>query len=90
MTVEGLLIEWQEHCRRYEIDLNQHPTPDFWHDLIVDLEYERASLIDDLTDKQIADNVRACLWLRDIGTRWDGLDPQLTRQLTKRRMPERR
>lgn len=73
MNAESLLIEWIERCGRYGVEVGDYPTPDYWHDIREQLEYARASISENTPDKEIADNVRACLWLTDIGARWEAL-----------------
>lgn len=71
MSELELLEAWETGCARYEIDVSMFPNPSYWHDLRDELEYARASITENTPDKDIADNVRCCLWLTEIGHLWE-------------------
>lgn len=66
-----LMSEWRTGCARHGLNLDINPTPAAWHDLAEEFRYELGSFIAQMSDKEIADNVRATHWLVDIGHRWE-------------------
>lgn len=71
MTEAHLMAEWRTGCAKHGLNIETNPTPAAWHDLAEEFRYELGSFVEQMSDKEIADNVRATLWLADIGHRWE-------------------